>query len=113
MTTLGAHGAYSDICLATPLKARVTFAAVLGIAKCLPYELPSLLCIPNDLDPYARRHASKEHLKETVNFEVDVYGVGSQCNTTRVPLMCYPGSCEQPKSLMRHAMSATCVITGW
>ena len=112
MTTIGAHGANADLCIATPLEARVTFAAMLGIAKCLPYELPSLLYTPNDMDPYARKVVSKEHNNETANFQVDVYGVGSQCNTTRVPLMCYPGSWEQPNSFMRHAMSATCVITG-
>ncbi len=112
MKTSGAHGSNFEICMAVPLETRVTAAAILGIAKCFPYELPSLSNTPNDLDPYAPRGAFDKNFKETTYFHVDLYGLGSQCNTSRVPLLCYPGILEEQRSLTRHAISATYVITG-
>ena len=111
-TTVGAHGASFDICTAMSMKRRVTSGVVLSIAKCLPYELPSLSNIPHDLDPYARRATYVQSSNKTTYFESDLYGVGSQFNTARVPLMCYPGLCEQQESLMRHPTSAAYVVTG-
>ena len=112
MITSGAHGANFEMCMAVSLKTRVTSAAVLGIAKCFPYELPSLSNTSNDLDPYAQRVAFTKDLKETSNFSLDMYGVGSQCNSSRVPSMSYPGTLGKQRLLTRHAMSVAYVITG-
>ena len=112
MTTSGVHGANFEVCMAVTLKTRVTFAAVLGMAKCFPYELPSLSNTPNDLDPYAPKNALVRGCEEKTKSNVDLYGVGSQCNTSRVPLLSYPGNVEEQRSLRRHAMSTTHVVTG-
>ena len=91
----------------------MTSGVVLSIAKCLPYELPSLLNIPHDLDPYARGLANNKHKSSNIiNSDFDMYGVGSQCNTIRVPLMSYPGLCEEQKSMAGNDMRATYFITG-
>ncbi len=111
LTTIGAHGANYEPCIAMQGKARLAFAAMLGIAKCLPYELPSLLVIPCDLDPYAPEPETRQ-THRAANLSHDTYGVGLQCNTTRVPLMLYPGLPKRPEARTTHSLCAAYIVTG-
>ena len=111
LTTIGAHGANYESCIAMPVEARMVFAAMLGIAKCLPYELPTLFVTPCDLDPYASE-AGKRQSRRDVNLSHDTYGVGVQCNTTRVPLMLYPGLPKRLEATSTHSLCAPYIVTG-
>ena len=81
------------------LEALMSFAAVLGIARCLPYELPSLLAIPYDIDPHA--HMKGVHQSISTKDGLDTYGRALQCNTIKVPLMLYSNDVRRPNVLAR------------
>lgn len=100
----------AQLCVPISLDALLSFAAVLGIARCLPYELPSLLAIPYDIDPHA--HMKGVHLGISTKDGLDSYGGALQCNTIKVPLMLYSNDVKRPNVLAQHQQHASYIITG-
>lgn len=111
--TEGVHKVGNACCLITPACAIVAFAVVLGIAKCLPYELPSISNKPYDRDPYTRRlKLPRQNVLASEN-RLDLYGASSQGNATRVPLMLYFGMPNRKRDLrMRNLSHASYLVTG-
>ena len=110
ITTKAVTTGEAQLCVPISLNALMSFAAVLGIARCLPYELPSLLAIPYDIDPHA--HMKGVHQSISTKDGLDTYGGALQCNTIKVPLMLYSNDVRRPNVLARHQQHASYIITG-